>query len=639
MNIRNVIKFWIRRPLWLRAMSIVSIAVLVAGIGYLSLPRARALLRERQARENMIDAREALQLGRYTQARSAAMDVLRAGFNDPEAARIVLEAMENLSDPRLIEVAVLVLISTEQPRADRLRAWEICCREGAMGIVSQALPLLPAEDREAEDFRLPLADRLIAERIFPDALQVIGISEDDKVVLPIQWEERLVRLLVTMGTADSTRIAQERVAVRLANPQEAARLLPLTDEIPFRQLITQFHDALAAAAPPPAEEEVEARLRRLRAEAAIWMIREKEIITQLLSEPTDPLTLAHWALLCDRPQEAVDLIPAEIAAADVRAFHLRAEALRRLRDWTTLLATLEAAPDGVVEAEVQVDAAAAHEQLGNRAGVAHASEEALIIARLASETEAMVRLAKYAEKRNLLNIARAAWVEAAKRGIGPMPLYDRLRPMIGELEAERREEELGILVMAYRRIEPNNPLVMVHHHYIALLRGLLTPKLAQNNLRPLVEKNPDFLPARMTLVFAGLLDGAPPVELLTMLDEANINWATTSPSNRALRGLVLAADARIDDANAVLETIQWEDLLPSERRIFLALRRQFLAQTTPVDIEAFLPKTGPLGEDPDINSFLPKPRNPDDLPNIDHLLPKAFVPTEDLPPPAPAEKP
>jgi hypothetical protein len=636
MNIRNGIKFWLRRPLWLRAISILTIAVMVAGIGYLSVPRVRAILRDRQAKENMAEAREALKLRRYPQARAAAMDVLRAGFNNPEAALIVLESMENLSDPRLIEVAVLVLLSESQPRADRLHAWEICCREGPMGIVTQALPMLAEKDRDAEDFRLPLADRLIMERIFPDALKVIGISDDDeKVELPIQWEERLVKLLITMGTADSTRLAQQRIALRLAsNPQEAARLLPLTDEIPFRQLITQFHDALSAAA-PSAGEEVDAHLRRLRTEAAIWMIRQDDLITELLSVPADPLTLAHWALLCDRPQKAADLIPAEIAAADLRAFGLRAEALRRLGDWTALLATLEAAPDGVVEAEIQVDVAAVCEHLGDRTGVNHASEEAIIIARLASETQSMVRLAKYAEKRNLPIIARNAWVEAAKRGVGPMPLYERLRPMIGELEAERREEELGILVMAYRRIEPNNPVVMVHHHYIALLRGLLTPQLAQNNLRPLVEKSPGFLPARMTLVFAGLLDSLPPADLLALLDDANLDWATTSPPNRALRGLALAADGRIDEANAILDSIPWETLLPSEIRIFQGLRRQFLNQSTPVDIEALMPKNRPLGDDPDINAFLPKIRKSEDLPNIDHLLPKKFVPTEDQEPPKP----
>jgi|GEM_PF-3950294 len=632
MNFRNWINLWLHRPLWLRMVSIVVVLGMIALMAYLFAPRVGSKIRSSQAKDDMQEARAALKVGRYPEARSAAMEVLRAGVNDPEAARIVMEAMEKLSDPRLIEVAVLVLVSENQPRVDRLHAWEICCREGAMGIVSQALPMLSEADREAVDFRLPLADRLIAERIFPDALKIIGVSEDSTAVLPVFWEQRLVKLLITMGTADGARLAQQRVVARLAlNPKEAELLLPLTDEIPLRLLITEFHDALATAAPAQGES-LDARLRRLRAEAGVWMTREEEIINELLSTPADPVTLARWALRCNQPLRAAALVTPEMAAADVASFHVRVEALRLAQDWTTCRATLEAAPDGVVEAEVQVDLAAVAYKLGDRAALAQASEEAIIIARLASETESMVRLAKYAEKRGIPVIARNAWVEAAKRGVGPMPLYDRLRPMVGELEAEQREEDLGFIVMAYRRLEPNNPMVMVHHHYIALLRGLLTPKLAVNNLRPLIEKSPDFLPARMTLVFAGLLDNMPSAELLTLLEDSKIDWANTSTSNRVLRGLVLASAKRDDEANAIFDAVRWDTLLPSERLVFQGLRRQFSPETAPADIEAYMPKTRAPGDEPNIDAFLPKIRRSEDLPNIDHLLPKKFIPTEDQQP-------
>jgi hypothetical protein len=337
-----------------------------------------------------------------------------------------------------------------------------------------------------------------------------------------------------------------------SHPQEAAVLIPLTDEIPLWQIISSFHDALAAAAPPAGEEPADARMRRLRAEAGSWVTRREALIDQMLADTSvDPVLLARWALRCNRPARAAELVTAELAAADVAAFLIRVEGLRLSEQWDACRATLEAAPDGVVEAEVQTELAVVYGRLGDRTKVNHATEEAIIVARLMSETESMVRLAKFAEERGVTDIARRAWVEAAKRRVGPLPLYARLLPMLQQFEIEQREEDLAEIVMAYRRVEPANGLILVHHHYLALLRGVLTPALATTNLTPVVAKSPDFQPARMTLVLAGLLANSPPAELIATLDAGNIDWPNASNSDRAIRALALAANGQHPDADAL----------------------------------------------------------------------------------------
>jgi PAS domain-containing protein len=600
MNLRNWINLWLRRPLWLCLLGLLGIVLFLGFVGYLCVPMVKAKIRDSRMHENLKEARAEVGRGDFQGARTAALAVLLAGHQNAEATRILLDAMYRLRDPRLVEVAMLVLVSADQSRDDRLKAWEICCREAAMGVVMQGAQALPEELRTHSDFRLPLADRLIAEELFPDALKAIGIEADvDDKPLSLEWEKRLVRMLVSTRTADGARLAQERVANRLnSNPQEGAVLVPLTDEIPMWQLISKFHEALVASGPAAASEAPEARLRRLRAEAAVWLTRKDELLEELLSDPeADTVLLARWALRAERPDRAAGLVSLEMAAADVSAFLLRVEALRLSEQWDLCRATLEAAPQGVVEAEVQTELAVISAQLGDRTAVNHAVEEAIIVARLASETESMVRLAKFAETRGVADIARRAWVEAAKRRVGPLPLYSRLLPMLQEFESEQREEDLGIIVMAYRRLEPNNPLVMVHHHYVALLRGVLTPTLATTNLAPVVAKSPEFQPARMTLVLAGLLANSPPAELIATLDAGKIDWSTASNSDRAIRALALAANGQHSDADALFATIRWEQLLPSERAVFQGLRRQLAPPGAEIDIEPFMPKPAPPAEE------------------------------------------
>lgn len=596
MNLRNWINLWLQRPLWLRLASLLAIAAFLGLLGYLSVPMVKEKVRISRMQKNISEARAEMQLGHYQGARAAALAVLLAGHDSPEATRVLLDSMEKLRDPRLVEVALLVLVSPDQPRGDRLTAWEICCREAAMGIVLQAAQALPEAFATHTDFRLPLADRLISEELFPDALTAIGIEKDSNdAALSLEWEERLVRLLIAMGTADGARLAQERVAKRLrSNREEGESLVHLTDEIPMWQLISTFHDALVASAPEAASERPDARLRRLRAEAATWLTRKDELIEQLLSDPeADPILLARWALRCNQAERAAELISPEMAAADVNAFSLRVEALRLSEQWDLCRATLEVAPDGVVEAEVQTELAVVAGKLGDRTAVNHAIEEAIIVARLSSETESMVRLAKFAEKQGVVAIARRAWVEAARRRVGPLPLYSRLLPMLQELEAEHREEDLVEIVMAYRRLEPANGLLMIHHHYLALIRGLLTPDSARTNLLAVLEKTPKFQPARITLTLAGLLGGFPPKEVLATLNDGQIDWLAASTADRAIHGLAFAANGQHEEADLIFKSLRWDQLLPSERTVFQGLRRQFAPPGTEIDIEPFMPKPAP----------------------------------------------
>lgn len=622
MNFRYWINLWLRSPIWSRLLLIGGIAV-AAGIGlYLSVPAIKQVVRESRRNDNMAEARAEAAAGHAQGARTAALAVLLAGHDDPEATRILLDAMETLRDPRLVEVALLVIVSGEQSREDRLHAWEICCREAAMGLVMQAQQILPEELRNDREFRLMLTDRLIAEELFKDALKTIGISEaDEKVPLDFDWEQRLVRLLIATGKADAARLAQVRIAERLAkNPSEGDQLAALTDEIPMWQLTSRFHEALVARAAAGAGETADERLRRLRAEAASWLSRREEIIGKMFaSSQDDPLTLAHWALRCDQPATAAKLVTPEMAAAGVDAFWVRVEALRRTEQWQACRETLEAAPEGVVEAEIQTELAAVCERLGDRTTVNHAVEEAIIVARLMSETPAMVQLAKFAEKRGVTAIARRAWVEAAKRRVGPLPLYSRLLPMLEDFEAEQREEELAEIVMTYRRVEPGNPLVLVHHHYLALLRGLLTPATAIENLKPIVEKNPTFGPARISQALAMLLSNSPAEETLALLEAGKLDWKTASPPNRALYALVLTRAGRQAEGDAILNSMRWEEMLPSERTVFQGLRRQLTTSGQTVDIEKFMPKQRPPEDasEIDITPFLPKARPPQDMPPVE----------------------
>ncbi|WP_193212278.1 hypothetical protein [Luteolibacter marinus] len=553
-------------PLW-RTLAVLGV---LAGLAYAAFGPALGVYRHWRTDRRLADSRKALEMQNFAEARELSLQVLRSDGSRQEAIPVLLRAAHALGDPRRAEVAVGILAASGFPPDDRKLAWQIVCRSCSTWYVRAVWPGLQDAERADPEFVAPLVDRLLRDGMPTDAALLLRQHPQP---LPPELDLRLMKILIAKGSDEAYQEFQKTLIGRLASaPGDAEAWVGLIDELPQSSLLPGTYAPLAAWQATRGEPDPAAALRLARCEMAAAPDRADEIFQATLARfgGSAPLATARWCLRTRHLDAADRLLAALPAGEEIEAFDLRRQLFEqadRLEDWENLL---EDPPSLAFLPEIHCDQAYIAARRKDRDARDIAEAAALRTAKEATADDALIRLARHAEQRGLDAFAQRAWVEAIRRGNGPIPPATRLKGVIEKLALDKKESELLEVLTAYRFIEPGNPVIIVQHDYLSCLNGRITPDNLIRDLDPIHEKLPDALPVRCVLALGHLLnDNAD--KALELTAGSDIDWFAASPAYRAIRGITLAANDRKEEAGVFLEDFPWDELLPAERKTLKGL--------------------------------------------------------------------
>jgi hypothetical protein len=553
-------------PFW----RILLVAVLLAALALAAgRPALEGYLELRTGRR-LAAAQEALGRRLHFKAFDLSLQVLRSDSSRQEAIPVLLRSADALGDPRRSEVAHALLAGKDFTPDDRAFAWQVVCRSSPAWFVMVSWSQLPESDKSSPVFVAALVDRMLREDLSGDAARLL---QEQKQPLPDELEVRLMCLLVAKGTDEALHQFQKSLIARLAgHPEDAEPWFALLDELPQASLLPGTFAALAAWQESRGTPDTPAVLRLARCEMAAHPTRAEEIFAATLARLRDaePLACARWCFKIRRIDEAAALLatlPADQAAAAFELRQLICEQTGQLANWAALLANPPPDTDLV---RTWCERAHLASLMKDEKTQAAAENRALRLAGESSTDDALIRLARHAESRKLNSFSQRVWVEAVRKRSGPLPLSDRIKPVIQSLAAARKETELLGVLTTYSFIEPANPVVLVQHGYLSCLSGHTTPANLKLELAPIHERLPASLPVRCVLALAYLLENQP-AEAMALTDDSKINWFAATPAYRAIRGITLTANGRNEEAAVLLKDFPWDELLPSEKRILRGL--------------------------------------------------------------------
>jgi thioredoxin-like negative regulator of GroEL len=528
------------------------------------------LYRDFRDHQRLKGAAEALDAGRYAEARDLTRAVLQRDGTRKDAYPILLRASEALNDSRRAQVALALLADTNASQADRTEAWRICCKSTASWIVRSVWLELPETERSNQTFIGHLTDRLVYDGHLAEAEKLISDLESP---LATELEERRMRILAMKGTRAAYQEFQLRLGGLLPRIDGDSRVPQLLDEVPQSDLLPGLQTPLREWQERTGQQSPEQVLRLARCQMADDPDQADHFFSEFHERYREsaPLETAHWCLQLGLTEEA-DAILTVLPTGpdeDPQRFLLHYEVLEKLAAHERWIALLESAPPTIPAAWVACERAALGELLGDAKSMNLAMDLALREASEDPDDDALITLARHAKRRGLSLLARNAWLEAIRRKSGPLPLLSSIQGEVESLANDQKENELFEVLNTYRLIERSNPAVIAQHDYLACLNGRLAPENLIENLSPIHAQHPEALPVSCILALGHLLVDQP--ERAKELTDKDIDWLSAVPAYRAVRGLALQATGQNDQAAALLTDFPWTKLLPSERKTFQAM--------------------------------------------------------------------
>lgn len=551
-------------PFW-RCLGLV---LVVGGVAGVAGRPALETYRDWRDEQWLKDAGKASHDGRHAEARELSLAVLRRDGGRKESISLLLRSTEALNDPRRAEVAFALLTDMSATPEDRQLAWRISCKHTPAWMLQAAWTGLPEAERTQTVFLTPLLDRLLADGMNTEAALILAGL---KSPLDPELDLRLMRLLVGKASDEAFGEFQRILIQRLPELPVDSGLIALIDEIPQSALRAGLFAPLTSWRERTKATDLQNELRLARCQLAAEPENADRISSGILEKHSSgsPVEVARWCFQVRRLQEADEIlsrIPSSSNEAAYRLHGLVYEQGGDLDRWSELLTT---PPEGISPTWIACERAHVSNLRKDPKGRDSAADKALQGAAEAQGDDALISLARQAAARALPDLSRKAWLDAIRRRTGPLPLFSTLKKLVESLAADKKETELLEVLTTYRLLEPGNPVVIVQHDYLACLSGRLSPESLIENLTPIHEKLPDALPVSCVLALGHLLAGQPSEALA--LTNQDIDWLAVSPSNRAIRGLVLQATGRNEDAARLLDNFPWDSLLQSEKRVLEGL--------------------------------------------------------------------
>ncbi len=584
-------EFWGQRR-W--PFKLLILALVLACIGALAAKPAYLRFVEWRRDRNMVLAAEALEAGDNVTARNLAYSVLLARTDDIDCIRLTAMAMNRVGDPKRYDIARYLFHHDMATRDDRLWTWKVIAGYFPLGVVVYDWVSLDEKTRKEPDFFLPLADRLVKERRYGDAVKLF-LPLETTGNTATQIERRILRILVSCGRPDGMAEAQTHLTSRIdLNAEDIATLLPELDPIPGDKLDPRLGRALIGWLarqddPGPAESLAVARFQVATAPEDVAQAMIDSAIERW--KTSAPVELGEWLLRIGRPETALGILPSD-QPDTASAYRLRRDALTTLNRWDDLLKMLtayEIPPPGIPKLEWHCDTVVAAMHTGDTPLQAEQWDACMTEARINSADGSYIDLARMTRKVGLQPESEKALLEAIRTARGPLPFYSDLAPLINSLYRQGKAEDMLNIATVYLAIEPGNPTILIHYFYLKTILHELDVPLAQKRLAPLLEEQPDNPTIRRIFALQALMADNPSETVETLRPIASAP-ETTNRVNRILYGIALFASGD-PKGRIIAESVDWHTLMPAERIILdqlLTTAEEKAAPKVKADAEALL---------------------------------------------------
>ncbi|MFC7338127.1 tetratricopeptide repeat protein [Haloferula chungangensis] len=547
------------------------IVLLLLGAGLLAaLVPGKAAYHRWKSSRNFEEASKALAASRFTEARDLSLQILRQDSTSYEALPILLRSASALKDPKAGDVAIAILRDIRSTPEDKVVAWRYLCQSGPTYIPLKSWAHLTDQNKQSLDYQLPIIDRLLYDQMLPAATAIV-ISFPKPY--PVELNSRLLTILARKNSPESLAEFHRRLASQLRDTPEAwPRLLETVDEISQADLARDVYDALPESAHSQPSSDPLVDLRITRCQMAAQPEKSEELLRAAIKrhEERHSIELARWLLQIGHPEEAANFLSLGKPSEFSDLYQLQLQYLEATGANDKLKSFLEAAPREVPNWKVQTRLAVLGRENGDHDLAKLAVKSALESATESADPAALIDLARDAQKRGLDDLSIDAWTRALIRGTGPLPPSESISHVIARLSAQGREDELYAVLSSLHAIESDNRVIHAQFLYISCLSGRAEAQYVVEQLSPLQEKYPELLALRSILAISHVLNGDfEKADELT--NDPAIDWFSTNPAYRAIRGIVLAKNGKSEEASVYFEKLPWDDLLPSEKRVFETL--------------------------------------------------------------------
>jgi tetratricopeptide (TPR) repeat protein len=533
-----------------------------------------------QARRHAERAFSLMEKEQWNEARKEATSAYQLWQNEPEAIRAVARFLSRTRQPQALEFwdrlekegrltrvdltdeASIALLAGDETRAKHAIVALLSGKHGAAKPVDHLL--------EAQ-----LAIRQSAGVEAHDALQ--KVFSDPQATGREKLQAALLEIAISGGN-DAWRNEAWSWIKKVSEADDAAGLDALTvfaqtvlssEKIPENFPITstelaQKLDAHPLARAPQKLLAIDLKIREQKE-------RRDELIAQAIEqwkagEPEEMAALATWLNGKGEFQRQLDAIPVQRALQSRDLFLQHVDALGGLGRWKEIKELLDRDTFPLDPVVQKMYLARCNAQLGEKAASENNWQRALETAH--GDPGKLIMLADYAEKNGALEVARAAYDEAAAESPKLRAAHQgRLR--LAQATGETKKIH-GVLAEMLG-IWPNDPAVQNDEAYLRLLlveqaqvesRKEEVEKIEQL-AADLVKREPSSLPHRSLLALARLRLGKFS-DAMNAYADIQVSRGALTPSALAVHAAVLAANGRSEDAAAEMREVDRKRLLPEE---------------------------------------------------------------------------
>lgn len=573
--IRNLINsVWDRWANFHPFLRFLVLTAMVAALGVFALKPAYRVFKSWRLDRNLVAARKAVADVRMDEARDLSLTVLRAGDPRIEAFRILEKSTASLRDPRHSDIARALMAHPQGSEEDRYNGFRGISAEAPLGLAGQAWTMLPAQTRQEPRFASLFADRLIAEKHFSEAASVL--LEVPAAARAGAVDRRLIRVLIGSGKKQGCDEAQRLIAGAFPDGgQDTGDWFDLLEAIPAVSLQGQMLVPVRKLLEKPAAGDsarsalmlarldyaanYSGRAAILESAIARWKDREPELVAKFLGD------LGLYQLL-------LETFPGEQVADHPGLFVPLLKAMEQTGAWEQAIALLDAHGSVMSKFEELAHRALAAAKSGDLPGLAQHWTAAMSEAKSSQLSTAYLTLHRIAGDAGMSEQAELAMVEAIRLGLGPLPLYADLKPMLNSLAQQGRENVLIEICAIYLSFEEHNPVLLTQYSYLACLNNVAdTPKIIKA-MEPLAKAFPKELPIQCVLATAYLCDGQP-AKAAETLDPLKLDPEKLFPGYRAAFLTTQVLNHRMAKDDPRITQFPWKSLQSSERKKFSELIR------------------------------------------------------------------
>ncbi len=563
---------WANWPVMVRVMVIL---VLLGGGGFLLLKPGYQWFRSWRVERNLAHAGEAYAAGRYEAARDLAMSVLRAGDNGVGALRVLAGASLKLNDQRRVDYARFLMFHPDANDADRLRGFEVVAKADALPIAGRGWGALPAECRKNPDFAVLFAERLIDGRRMREAAQVLaGVPKERRDTRVKMLQARVLVMPGERRSTDEGRRASgegQRMIARAivsGDREEVPGWLEVLEEVPVAELDgIEFGEARGVLEAMDGEAAASLALARLDFAQEPW--RGEAVLRDAVERwrVDAPVALAEFLEDCGMSGMLLEVFADAEMDAHPELLPICLRARQGAGDWQGMRELI--AEWGSLLPKVEALAYQAIADLRDDDPDTGAGEWMAAMEELAGSTEASgyLGLMRIARDAGLKEQAFEALLEAIRVGRGPLPLFEQVKPLLGWLSAQKRDNQLLEVCGVYLALEPGNPVLLTQYSYLSCVHERVEPERIRQALEPVAKAFPDKLPVQFVMAAVMLSDGKAEEALKRVtrfegeFDKLSISYRMVLVAARVMAGELGRDDPQVTG-------FPESELMPTERRWF-----------------------------------------------------------------------